>query len=52
MTIICNIGVALIDKDISIAFIGCDFLYALMIGGAIWETRKDWKNGKYWETIE
>lgn len=48
LPIICNISVAFIDKDITIPFIGCDFIFALMIGGAIWETRNDWKNGKYW----
>lgn len=43
MTIICDLGVAIIDKDLSITFIGCDFAFALIISGAIWETRKDCK---------
>lgn len=48
LTIICNITVAFIDKNITIPFIGCDFIFAFMICGVIWETRKEWKNGKYW----
>ena len=52
ITIISNLGVVLIDKDITIPFICCEFMFALMIGGAIWSTVTEWKSGKYWNNNE
>lgn len=49
LVIIMNIGVACFDTDLCIPFLGCDFGFLLMIGGAIYEANTQWKHGKYWE---